>query len=191
MDPSVTSVAIQGLDGMMLGDHSLKVHKASIGITQVAGEMGVNAMSMLAGTTAINNDISRVLQLLNMVTAEELMDSDDYEGLLASFPVSHQTTKKNRTKQDPTEICDDVQGECEKYGKILSLKIPRPGGGSKLSPGVGKIFVKFETPEEATKALRALAGRKFSDRTVVTTYFPEVCRNPLIYTDITWTLTTP
>lgn len=39
---------------------------------------------------------------------------------------------------------------------------------------MGKIFIKFETPESATKALRALAGRKFADRTVVTTYFPEV-----------------
>lgn len=41
-------------------------------------------------------------------------------------------------------------------------------------PGVGRIFVKFSTAADATKALRALAGRKFADRTVVTTYFPEV-----------------
>jgi splicing factor U2AF 65 kDa subunit len=73
-------VAIQGLDKMTLGEHCLKVQKASIGITQVAGEMGVNAMSMLAGTTAIDSDVGRVLQLLNMVTADELMDNDDYEG---------------------------------------------------------------------------------------------------------------
>ena len=66
---------------MGIGDKSLKVRKASIGITQVSGiEMGVNAMSMLAGTTATNPDESRVLQLLNMVTAEELMDQDDFEG---------------------------------------------------------------------------------------------------------------
>ncbi len=85
VDPSATPVAIQGLDKMMLGDHCLKVQKASIGITQVAGEMGVNAMSMLAGTTAIDGDVSRVLQLLNMVTPEELMDNEDYEG----SPQSH------------------------------------------------------------------------------------------------------
>lgn len=74
----------------------------------------------------------------------------------------------------PTEIRDDVQEECQKYGKIISVKIPRPVGGSRQSAGVGKIYVKFEAPESATKALQALAGRKFSDRTVVTTYFPEV-----------------
>lgn len=72
------------------------------------------------------------------------------------------------------EICDDVREECQKYGQVLDLKIPRPSGGSRQSAGVGKIYVKFDSVESATKALKALAGRKFSDRTVVTTYFPEV-----------------
>jgi splicing factor U2AF subunit len=72
------------------------------------------------------------------------------------------------------EIQEDVREECDKYGKVLELKIPRPTGGSRQSNGVGKIFVKFDTPESAGKALRALAGRKFADRTVVATYFSEV-----------------
>lgn len=79
-----------------------------------------------------------------------------------------------------TEICDDVRDECSKYGTILELKVPRPSGGSKQSAGVGKIYVKFDTPESATKALKALAGRKFADRTVVTTYFPEVSNTQLL-----------
>ena len=78
------------------------------------------------------------------------------------------------------EICDDVRDECSKYGQIVELKIPRPSGGSRQSPGVGKIFVKFDTVESTTNALKALAGRKFSDRTVVTTYFSEVSQ-PYIY----------
>ncbi|ETS88138.1 hypothetical protein PFICI_01966 [Pestalotiopsis fici W106-1] len=151
VDPGTTDIAVQGLHGMAIGDKSLKVKKASIGITQVAGvEMGVNAMSMLAGTTSTDQEEGRVLQLLNMVTAEELMDNDDYE-----------------------EICEDVQDECSKFGKVEALKVPRPSGGSRQSAGVGKIFVKFDTNESAKKALNALAGRKFADRTVVTTYFPE------------------
>tara|TARA_R110002060_G_scaffold56149_1_gene66542 strand:+ start:1812 stop:2111 length:300 start_codon:yes stop_codon:yes gene_type:complete len=76
-----------------------------------------------------------------------------------------------------SEICEDVKEECEKYGKVLEMKIPRPTGGSRQSNGVGKIFVKFDTPESAGKALRTLAGRKFADRTVVTTYFSEVNAN--------------
>jgi len=65
---------------MELGDGHLKVQRASVGITQVAGVESVNAMTMLAGTTNTNIDESRVLMLLNMVTAEELMDSQAYQG---------------------------------------------------------------------------------------------------------------
>ncbi|GAB1215659.1 hypothetical protein ATERTT37_004851 [Aspergillus terreus] len=150
-DPTATSIAVEGLNGMEIGDRPLKVVRASIGMTQAAGlDMGVNAMSMFAKTTSQDLETSRVLQLLNMVTAEELIDNDDYE-----------------------EICEDVREECSKYGQVLELKVPRPSGGSRQSPGVGKIFVKFDTVESATKALKALAGRKFSDRTVVTTYYGE------------------
>ncbi|KAI4203184.1 MAG: hypothetical protein LQ350_002060 [Teloschistes chrysophthalmus] len=151
LDPAVTDVAVEGLNGMDLGDKQLKVQRASIGVTQAAGlEMGVNAMSMLAGTTSTDLDEGRVLQLLNMVTAEELIDNEDYQ-----------------------EICEDVKEECDKYGEVLEMKIPRPSGGSRQSNGVGKIFVKYDNPESARKALQALAGRKFADRTVVTTYFSE------------------
>lgn len=80
-DPSATGMAVEGLNGMELGDKHLKVTRASIGATQAAGlEMGVNAMSMFAKTTSQDLETSRVLQLLNMVTPEELMDNDDYEG---------------------------------------------------------------------------------------------------------------
>jgi splicing factor U2AF subunit len=65
---------------MELGEKRLVARKASIGVTQVAGEMSVNAMSMLAGTTSTDTDVSRVLQLLNMVTPDELMDNEDFEG---------------------------------------------------------------------------------------------------------------
>jgi len=54
------------------------------------------------------------------------------------------------------------------------MKVPRPTGGSRQSNGVGKIYVKFDGPTSAGKALQSLAGRKFADRTVVVTYFSEV-----------------
>jgi splicing factor U2AF 65 kDa subunit len=67
---------------MPLGDGlQLRVQRASIGSQQAAGlEMGVAAMSILAGSSSTDLHEGRVLQLLNMVTADELMDSDEYEG---------------------------------------------------------------------------------------------------------------
>ena len=90
-DPETTAVAVEGLNGMELGTQNLKVARASIGITQAAGlgEMGVNAMSVLAGTTSADLEQGRVIQLLNMVTAEELMDVEDYNG---GFCQSHKST---------------------------------------------------------------------------------------------------
>src|SRR6202008_2386469 len=108
-------IAVEGLNGMELGDKHLKVQRASIGLTQVSGlEMGVNAMSMLAGTTSQGLEEGRVLQLLNMVTAEELIDNDDYEGEpLAVNGVQELKWSANLR----LEICEDVREECEKYGK--------------------------------------------------------------------------
>jgi splicing factor U2AF 65 kDa subunit len=80
-DPQSTTIAVEGLNGMELGDKPLRVIRASIGATQAAGlDMGVNAMSMFAKTTSQDLETTRVLQLLNMVTPEELMSGDDYEG---------------------------------------------------------------------------------------------------------------
>ncbi|KAM3426374.1 hypothetical protein MY4824_009994 [Beauveria thailandica] len=147
---SANEAALKALSGMDVGGKPLKITKACIGGTQVANfDAGINAISNLAGQ-GNGGEATRVLQLLNMITAEELLDNDDYE-----------------------EICDDVRDECSKYGKILDLKVPRPAGGSRQSAGVGRIFVKFESVDVTTSALKALAGRKFADRTVVTTYFPE------------------
>ncbi|KJK78913.1 hypothetical protein H634G_05728 [Metarhizium anisopliae BRIP 53293] len=148
---SANEPALNALNGMDVGGKKLKVSKASIGPTQVANfDVGITAISGLASQTSTDAEKGRVLQLLNMVTPEELMDTEEYE-----------------------EICEDVREECSKFGNILELKIPRPVGGSRQSAGVGKIFVKFDTPDSCHKALTALAGRKFADRTVVTTYFPE------------------
>ncbi|KAK7609976.1 splicing factor u2af large subunit [Phyllosticta paracitricarpa] len=151
LDPAATDIAVEGLNNMQISDQYIKVQKACVGLQQASGlEMGVSAMSMLAGTSSGDVEQGRVLMLLNMVTAEELMDKDEYD-----------------------EICEDVKEECEKYGQVVDLKIPRPLHG-KEEKGVGKIYIKYDTPESAQKALRALAGRKFADRTVVVTFFSEV-----------------
>lgn len=65
---------------MDVGGKKLKVVKACVGGTQVANfDVGINAISNLAGQ-GNGGEATRVLQLLNMVTAEELLDNDDYEG---------------------------------------------------------------------------------------------------------------
>ena len=83
-DPATANQpALETLNGMDVGGKKLKVTKASIGPTQVANfDVGVAAISGLASQTGNEAEQSRVLQLLNMVTAEELLDNDEYEGML-------------------------------------------------------------------------------------------------------------
>lgn len=70
---------------MDVGNQKVKVTKASFGSTQVANfDVGITAISGLASQMSGETDKGRVIQLLNMVTAEELMDNEEYEGLSPS-----------------------------------------------------------------------------------------------------------
>ncbi|KAJ8097834.1 hypothetical protein POJ06DRAFT_297029 [Lipomyces tetrasporus] len=151
VDEQITEIACEGLNGMELGDSVLVVRRACIGIQQAVstGLSSVSSMAELANSTSAHGT-TRILQLLNMIVPEDLNDDDEYEDIRA-----------------------DVREECEKFGKIVDLKIPRPTASNKAPLGVGKIFVRFEEEEACTAALKSLAGRKFADRTVVTTFFPE------------------
>ncbi|KAG0366337.1 U2 small nuclear RNA auxiliary factor 2 [Gamsiella multidivaricata] len=153
LDPNLTDIACQGLNNMMLGEKKLVVQRASVGSSRNQNPAGgANAIAlhpnlMLPGTGATEVLPTTVLQLLNMVTAEELEDDQEYE-----------------------DILDDIREECGKFGQVLEVKIPRPVAGQ-AATGVGKIFVKYSNVDEATAALRALSGRKFADRTVLTSFY--------------------
>lgn len=109
---------------MELGDRNLKVQRASIGVTQASGlEMGVNAMSMLAGTTSTDLEEGRVLQLLNMVTPEELIDNQEYEGIDA--PMS--TRDEKVCAADQTR-CRNLRGH---QGRMREI---RPSARNESAP---------------------------------------------------------
>lgn len=115
--------------------------------------------------------LTEVLCLMNMVTPDDLRDDEEYQ-----------------------EILEDIEEECSKYGRVRSIQIPRPLNKSKKFrgddddvgaeatakdeaderksvPGLGKVFVEFDSATEAQRAQLNLAGRKFANRVVVTSYF--------------------
>jgi len=153
LDPNVTDLACQGLNGMDIGDKKLIVQRASVGAktTGVVPQSGLMMSSGMVLPTVIAgpNEATTVLQLLNMVIEEELVDDDEYN-----------------------DICEDVKEECSKFGQVKSVFIPRPSPDFQVR-GVGKIFVEFQAVESCKIAQQALAGRKFAGRTVVTSFIPE------------------
>ena len=85
---------------------------------------------------------SSILVLLNMVMDEDLATDETF-----------------------TDLYDEVKGECEKFGRLISMKIPRPIDRYPMS-AVKKIFLEYNTVQDAQNAERELAGRAFGPNVV-------------------------
>ena len=74
------------MNSIPIGDTFIVVKRATVGVKQAVGvDGGVGAMTLLAGSTATDQqDKSRVVCLLNMVTHDELLDPEEYEGTYTS-----------------------------------------------------------------------------------------------------------
>ena len=83
-DNEIVDAVIEGLNDIPLGDGHLKVSRATVGLQQTAGlDGGVNAITGLAGAEAAkDHEHSRVVCLMNMVTSDELINDDEYDGKL-------------------------------------------------------------------------------------------------------------
>ncbi|KII87209.1 hypothetical protein PLICRDRAFT_663829, partial [Plicaturopsis crispa FD-325 SS-3] len=175
VDPGVTDVAIQSLNGMELGDRFLVVQRASVGAKPGTPGMIPNLPYdqfpeiprpiMPAGGDPSNQD-ARILLMLNMVTTDDLADDQEYG-----------------------DLYEDVKEECSNFGFVEDLRIPRPvkKDKSKWAPGeggqqaamdairldeasgVGRVYVKYSDSTAATNALNSLAGRSFAGRSIIAT----------------------
>ena len=142
---------------MELGDRYLVVQRAAIGANPskqgvYTGGLGESAISpnlgkvssnIIAAATAGEAIPTRVLQMLNMVTPEELVDDDEYE-----------------------DILEDIKEECGKFGSVLEVKVPRPVVGdnrridikaSEALEDLGKVFVMFDGIDQTKKAMMSIA----------------------------------
>lgn len=113
--------AIAGLNGMQLGDKKLIVQRASVGAKNTALGTVAPVQIQVPGMSLVgaSGPPTEVLCLLNMVTPDELKDEEEYE-----------------------DILEDIKEECNKYGVVRSVEIPRPIEGVDV-PGCGKVRRHF------------------------------------------------
>jgi len=88
---------------------------------------------------------TKIVVLKNMLTVDDLESDEDY-----------------------TEVMEETKEECGEFGKLRNIVIPRTGVGAT------KIFLEYETTEDAAKAIKALAGRTFDGRTIDAAYIDEM-----------------
>lgn len=52
------------------------------------------------------------------------------------------------------EIMEDIKEECSKYGRVISIQIPRRDVEDNPSPGMGNAYVEFGTLDESKEVRR-------------------------------------
>ncbi|XP_057794927.1 splicing factor U2af large subunit A-like isoform X2 [Salvia miltiorrhiza] len=169
-DPSVTDVACAALNGLKVGDKTLTVRRATVSgqlkseqeyvLAQAQQHIAIQkmvlgaeagALNIAGGQPPTNVEIpTKVLCLTEVVTTDELMDDGEYE-----------------------EILEDMREECQKFGELIDVVIPRPVPDSAPSNGVGKVFLEYSDTAGCVKAKSALSGRKFGGNSVTALYYPE------------------
>jgi len=147
---SAAEEALKNLDGSQVDNCTLSVKSAM--------KMAQNSQNVLPGVANIQvpgvdlkksaENPSQVLCLRNLVEPEELVDDEEYE-----------------------DIFDDIKQECDKFGHILSMELPRPQPGVEDVPGLGKCYVEYQSVEECRRAFENLSSRKFGDKIVVVSFF--------------------
>lgn len=74
------------------------------------------------------------------------------------------------------DVLEDIRLECERFGTVEEVYLPKYEKdkplflSGRVNDELTQAYCKFATKEECQKAQRALAGRKFLDRTVLTTF---------------------
>jgi len=69
-------------------------------------------------------------------------------------------------------LCGETARECMKYGNVLACEVWEAPNGILVPEEAFRLFVKFETTDQALQALVDLDGRFFAGRNVKADYYP-------------------
>ena len=113
----------------------------------MSGELqaGNTAPGQGAAAMNANANATRVVELQNMLTNDDLANEEEYN-----------------------DILEDTKEECGQFGQLLNVYIPKAG-----EAGVTKIYLEYASTDDSSKAIRGLEGRTFDGRRVQATYFDE------------------
>merc|ERR1719436_2083581 len=78
------------------------------------------------------------------------------------------------SKDDYTDVVEDMTEGCGAHGKLLGVLIIRPemaSGRPGLKPG--DVYLRCQTTDDATKIMRAMGHRKYDGRQIQMTSFDE------------------
>ena len=92
---------------------------------------------------AATQEPSPIVELQNMLTMDDLANDEEYQ-----------------------EILQDTKEECEQFGTLANVVIPKAS-----EVGATKVFLEYQSAQDAANAIQALEGRTFDGRRVQAQYF--------------------
>ena len=137
-------------------DDTRKAEKQIIGMMVGQQPLGVKRI------TASENEPS---------TGEEEQKKDDPR---TKCLVLHNIIQINemRDAKDYDEVAEETEDEMQQYGKVRVV-VPKPRADGSFPPGVGKVFIKFESVESAEASKKVTQSRLFDGRKVLVDFYDE------------------
>ena len=155
-DGAITGLNNLDIAGFKLAAQRVPLHAAAVLLqpAQVPATVAPTGTSAPPPPTGPRDPLTdhpptTVIRLSNMTTQEDLTDDELY-----------------------LELQEDVAEECNNYGAVRSIIIPRSSETGN-SGAVGYVFVHFNTVEGAIKAKAAVSGRSFNGQLVGVVFYPE------------------
>jgi splicing factor U2AF subunit len=200
VDHSLTDKACAGLNGTKIGEKTLVVQRSQPNSRQqqVLVARPGSAELMTSNPTAINflnlalpipttlqaltvqgnPPPTRVLTIVNGFSVEELASDTDYADILQDM--SEEAAKHGQVMKLIIPRPIKIEKPFEPFSTPEALEAPPPGYVPPPPPpkntyvaGLGRVYIEYASPEQATKAQQAIAGRKFGKRTLITAFYPE------------------
>lgn len=202
-DPSVTQIAIDGLHGMDIGAGKTLTCKLSADRGTEFPEYLISAAPVTTDTSSAQGMPPADRNIVMGYDIETLVDAamglvpmpiqpqyKDAFGLPLTRIVATVTPTMSKTRvlvlenmvtdddlandQDYTELIIEIREECEKFGKLVNMQVPRDADGESVKrSALRKVFLEYDTIKDAAAAYAELSGRKFGDNVVQISFFPE------------------
>uniref|UniRef100_A0A7S0ZE67 U2 snRNP auxiliary factor large subunit n=1 Tax=Timspurckia oligopyrenoides TaxID=708627 RepID=A0A7S0ZE67_9RHOD len=194
MDPAVVDPAIQGFNGMRIGDKVLTVRRAAVSQREHNAPAASSAPFQSSGAPSASPAVNGGPHAPPMSGAEANqnlpLNSNPAGESEAIGQLARLTKKSTRVlelrnmlrredlidDEEYQDILEDVREEAGRHGVLTEVLIPRPAPKGSAEPepaGVGRVFLAFSEQSAAEKAYVVLGGRKFDGRPVIANYVDE------------------
>lgn len=183
-DPARSEMAIQGLNGLKLGEKTLSVRpQVSNSVSSTAPPPPAQTNPLLAGLQLGGISVSGGAPLPPQANPygayggappppmNALATQQSTRVLKLSNMVSFEELQDDGEYDD---IIDDIRQECSEHGQVGRVLSPRTKDGFTPSQSGCFVYVQFGTRDMARSAAMALNGRKFADKTVVVEFYDEM-----------------